>query len=74
MSGGRVLPEAITQVGYGIPAFGLSPLLDGGVELATIYAVCTIIVAGMGLVSLAVTRPRTRTPERVHVWAIAARR
>ncbi len=49
---------AFYQVGYGLAAFGVGPLLDHGVELPTIYKLAAIVAAGMGLVSLAVTRRR----------------
>ena len=49
---------AFYQVGYGLAAFGVGPLLDHGVELPTIYKLAAFVAAGMGLVSLAVTRRR----------------
>ena len=57
MAGGVI---AFYQLGYGISAFGVGPLLDGGVALTTIYAFSAVIAATMGLVSFAVTRPRLR--------------
>ena len=51
---------AFYQVGYGLAAFGVGPLLDHGVELPTVYKLAAFVAAGMGLVSLAVTRPRRR--------------
>jgi MFS family permease len=47
---------AFYQVGYGLAAFGVGPLLDHGVELATVYKLAAFVAAGMGLVSLAVAR------------------
>jgi MFS family permease len=47
---------AFYQVGYGLAAFGVGPLLDHGIELPTIYKLAAFVAAGMGLVSLAVTR------------------
>jgi MFS family permease len=47
---------ACYQVGYGIAAFGVGPLLDHGVELPTIYGLSAIIAVAMGLVSFGVTR------------------
>jgi fucose permease len=47
---------AFYQVGYGLAAFGVGPLLDHGVELPTVYKLAAFVAAGMGLVSLAVTR------------------
>jgi fucose permease len=49
---------AFYQVGYGLAAFGVGPLLDHGVELPTVYKLAAFVAAGMGLVSLAVTRRR----------------
>ena len=34
---------AFYQVGYGLAAFGVGPLLDGGVGLPTIYGVAAIV-------------------------------
>jgi hypothetical protein len=53
MAGGVI---AFYQLGYGIAAFGVGPLLDGGVGLATIYGLAAVIATAMGLVSFAVTR------------------
>ena len=49
---------AFYQVGYGIAAFGVGPLLDGGVELPTIYAFAAGIAAAMGAWSFVVARRR----------------
>jgi MFS family permease len=49
---------AFYQVGYGIAAFGIGPLLDAGVGLPAIYAVSAAVAAGMGLWSFAVARRR----------------
>jgi MFS family permease len=49
---------AFYQVGYGLAAFGVGPLLDHGIELPTIYKLAAFVAAGMGLVSLGVTRRR----------------
>jgi MFS family permease len=49
---------AFYQVGYGIAAFGIGPLLDAGVGLPPIYAVSAAVAAGMGLWSFAVARRR----------------
>jgi MFS family permease len=53
MAGGVI---AFYQLGYGIAAFGLGPLLDDGVALPTIYGVSAVIAAVAGLLSFAVTR------------------
>jgi predicted MFS family arabinose efflux permease len=47
---------AFYQVGYGLAAFGVGPLLDHGTELPTLYKVAAIVAAAMGLLSFAVTR------------------
>ena len=47
---------ACYQLGYGIAAFGVGPLLDGGVSLATVYGVSAFVAVAMGLVSFGVTR------------------
>ncbi len=53
---------AFYQLGYGIAAFGIGPLLDSGVELSTVYAFAAAIAAAMGLWSFAVAvrRPGTQ--------------
>ena len=56
---------AFYQLGYGIAAFGVGPLLDGGVELHSIYAVAAIIAAAMGAWSFAVARRRP-SPASLH--------
>jgi hypothetical protein len=49
---------AFYQVGYGIAAFGVGPLLDHGVKLPTIYGLSAIIAVAMGIASFGVTRAR----------------
>ena len=44
------------QLGYGVAAFGVGPLVDNGVELSTIYAVAAAIAVAMGAWSFAVSR------------------
>jgi predicted MFS family arabinose efflux permease len=58
MAGGVI---AFYQLGYGIAAFGIGPLLDAGVAMSAVYAFSAAVAIGMGLLSLAVTRPRTQT-------------
>ena len=54
---------AFYQLGYGIAAFGVGPLVDSGVELPTIYALAAIVAAAMGLLSFVVAgRRRPDTP------------
>ena len=58
---------AFYQLGYGIAAFGVGPLLDGGVGLPTIYAFAAAIAAGLGAWSFAVARRRpTLHPDLGH--------
>ncbi len=45
---------AAYQLGYGIAAFGVGPLVDGGVELSTIYALTAVVAVVMGVWSFAV--------------------
>jgi MFS family permease len=49
---------AFYQLGYGIAAFGVGPLVDSGVRLPTVYALAAIVAVVMGLVSLAVASRR----------------
>jgi MFS family permease len=46
------------QIGYGIAAFGIGPLVDGGVALTTVYAVAAGVALVMGAASFAVARRR----------------
>ena len=62
MAGGVI---AFYQLGYGIAAFGVGPLLDDGVKLATIYGFAAVIAVSMGLLSFAVTRPGVSGREHV---------
>jgi MFS family permease len=65
---------AFYQLGYGIAAFGIGPLLDNGVSLSAVYAVSAVIAAGIAFLSLGITRPRAPTRERAQVRTVAARR
>jgi MFS family permease len=47
---------AAYQLGYGLAAVGVGPLLDHGVSLATIYGIAAAVAVGLGAVSLGVTR------------------
>jgi len=49
---------AFYQLGYGIAAFGVGPLVDHGVELPTIYGFAALVAAAMGLWSFVVARRR----------------
>ena len=55
---------AFYQLGYGIAAFGVGPLLDAGVELSTVYAVAAFVAAAMGVWSFVVARGRPSPPTR----------
>jgi len=46
---------AFYQVGYGIAAFGVGPLLGAGVTLPTIYGATAGVAMAMGLLSIAIT-------------------
>ncbi|MGH3016876.1 MAG: MFS transporter [Gaiellaceae bacterium] len=56
---------AFYQLGYGIAAFGVGPLLAGGVELQTVYAFAAAIAAAMGLWSFVVAGRRP-SPAALH--------
>jgi len=62
MAGGVI---AFYQLGYGIAAFGVGPLLDDGVKLTTIYGFAAVIAVSMGLLSFVVARPGVSGRERV---------
>jgi len=52
---------AFYQLGYGVAAFGVGPLLDSGVELSTVYALAALVAVAMGLWSFAVAGHRPIT-------------
>jgi fucose permease len=54
---------AFYQVGYGLAAFGVGPLLDAGVSLSTVYGIAAVVAAGMGLLSFVVARGGQVAPE-----------
>jgi len=56
------------QLGYGIAAFGIGPLVDAGVELTTIYAVAAGVALVMGATSFAVAHRRP-SPASLHPGA-----
>jgi MFS family permease len=49
---------AFYQLGYGIAAFGVGPLLDAGVKLSNLYAVAAVVAAVMGMWSFVVAGGR----------------
>lgn len=51
---------AFYQLGYGIAAFGVGAILDGGGKLSTIYAFGAVIAASMGALSVAVAGRRPK--------------
>jgi MFS family permease len=56
---------ACYQVGYGIAAFGIGPLVDHGVGLPTIYAAAAVVAGALGAMSFAVARRRP-SPTSLH--------
>lgn len=62
MAGGVI---AFYQLGYGIAAFGIGPLVDGGVSLSAVYAVSAVIALWLGAWSFAVARHRP-SPASLH--------
>lgn len=47
---------AIYQVGYGIVAFGVGPLVDNGVSLSKIFGWTAVAAAGLAVLSFVVAR------------------
>jgi MFS family permease len=62
MAGGVI---AFYQLGYGIAAFGVGPLLDNGVKLSTIYGFAALTAVSMGLLSFVVARRGVSGRQRV---------
>jgi fucose permease len=56
---------AFYQLGYGMAAFGVGPLLDSGVELPTVYALAAVVAGAMGLWSFVVAGRRP-SPTTLH--------
>jgi MFS family permease len=67
---------AFYQLGYGIAAFGVGPLLDSGVKLPTVYAASAVVALAMGFASFGVTRAReeSRAAAKDEPLAIDGRR
>jgi len=60
MAGGVI---AFYQLGYGIAAFGVGPLVDNGVKVSTVFGLTAIVAGAMAAVSFAVARsPNARPP------------
>ncbi len=62
MAGGVI---AFYQLGYGIAAFGIGPLLSSGVELSEVYGFAAIVAVVMGVWSFAVAHRRP-SPASLH--------
>jgi predicted MFS family arabinose efflux permease len=56
---------ATYQIGYGIAAFGVGPLISAGVRLPVLFAASAVVAAAMGLLSLVVAHRRP-SPATVH--------
>jgi hypothetical protein len=56
---------AAYQAGYGLAAFGVGPLLDGGVQLSTVYGLGAVVAVALGLCSFAVAGRRPHAQEAV---------
>jgi MFS family permease len=56
---------AFYQVGYGIAAFGVGPLVDSGTGLSAVYSWTAIVAAGLAVLSFAVARHQP-SPKRLH--------
>lgn len=56
---------ACYQVGYGIAAFGVGPLLSGGVTISALFGWVTVVAVAMALLSLAVAH-RQPSPTHLH--------
>jgi hypothetical protein len=56
---------AFYQLGYGIAAFGIGPLLDGGVDLSAIFGFSAVVAVCLGAWSFAVARRRP-SPASLH--------
>jgi len=56
---------AAYQVGYGLAAFGVGPLIGTGIRLPGLFGASAAVAAGLGLLSLAVAHRRP-SPATVH--------
>jgi len=50
---------AFYQLGYGLAAFGVGPLVDAGVGLPTVYAIAAVVALALGMLSFVVARGAT---------------
>lgn len=53
---GRLI--AFYQIGYGIAAFGVGPLLSGGLALGSVFGGAAIVAVGVSVLAVAITRRR----------------
>ena len=56
---------AFYQIGYGIAAFGVGPLLDSGHSLAGLYGLTAVVAVALGLVSFVVAHGHS-SPQTLH--------
>jgi fucose permease len=56
---------AFYQVGYGLAAFGVGPIVDHGVSVSSVFGWTAIAAAGMGLLSFVVARHQP-SPQHLH--------
>jgi fucose permease len=49
---------AFYQIGYGVAAFGMGPLIDNGTSVAVLYRWTAVVAAGLAVLSFLVTRRR----------------
>jgi hypothetical protein len=63
---------AFYQLGYGIAAFGVGPLLDSGVALPTVYGLSAIFAVAMGVASFGVTRAGRSAGDVTETGAVTA--
>jgi MFS family permease len=52
---------ACYQLGYGVAAFGVGPLLDAGIELPQVYRWAAVVAVAMGLLSFVIRRAESRS-------------
>jgi MFS family permease len=62
MAGGVI---AFYQLGYGVAAFGVGPLLDAGLTLPAVYGAAAVVALGMGALSFLVAHRRP-SPQYLH--------
>ena len=55
---GRLI--ALYQVGYGVAAFGVGPLVAAGTRLASVFGLAAVVAVLNTIAALAITRPSRR--------------